>query len=345
MDCKVFALGNSPSSGSTFFADLLDSTCVTACGPEISLFSLNALYEFNTFKNNIWKTSRCSAVYFERNILGLNSICEYGLNKRKIFEMLQKSSTLKEFLNNFALHYLSLRGKNVNGMVYEKSPQNIHCVKEYLDNTDNYFIHIVRNPVNVYKSLLKRGFLDKIALITWLIEEAKIYDSLDCERVIVVKYEDLIERPYQITREVIKTTTGYDIPEEEIEYNYKNNDYRKYHSIKLDSWSNTSFGVIGKDKEKIFTEKELQSLSSLKKIKVSQQYAKYFNIADISFLDVVTKLGYYNSYMKVIGKREEEFSFNKQEKYKLFRKFTGDIKRGDASLQDMLTYLNPVEKI
>ncbi len=345
MKSKVLALGNSPSSGSTFFADLLDSTEHTACGPEISLFSLDFLYDYDNFKHKLKNTSKCSAVYFERNILGYNDICEYGLNEKKIYNLVNKSNSLGEFLNNFALHYLSLRGKNTSGIVYEKSPQNIHCVKEYLENTDNYFIHIVRNPINIYKSLLKRGILNNISLITWLIEEAQIYDYLDHERVIVVKYEDLLLNPYKITRDIIKKTSGIDVLEEEIEYNYKNNEYRKYHSIKLNSWNNTTFGVIGEDKKKSFIEEELNSLASLKDLKVSKQYAQYFNIADVSFVDVVKKLGYYDSYIDIIDNREEKFCFSKKEKYKLFRKFTGDVKYGDASLLDMWIYLNPVANI
>lgn len=345
MKSNVIALGNSPSSGSTFFADLLDSTNYTACGPEISLFSLEFLYDYNNFKYKLKNTSKCSAVYFERNILVYNDICEYGLSEKKIYDLANRSSSLSEFLDNFALHYLSLRGKVTTGIVYEKSPQNIHCIKKYLENTDNYFIHIVRNPINIYKSLLKRGILNNIALITWLIEEAQIYDYLNHERVIVVKYEDLLLSPYKITRDIIKKTSGVDVSEEEIEHNYKNNEYRKYHSVKLDSWRNTTFGVIGEDKKKTFSEEELNSLSSLKDLKVSKQYAEYFNIAEVSFIDLVKKLGYFDSYISTIGKREEKFYFTKKEKYKLLRKFTGDVKYKDASLWDMWIYLNPVENI
>ncbi len=344
MKSKTLALGNSPSSGSTFFADLLDSTSHTACGPEISLFSLKFLYDYKNFKYKLQDTSKCSAVYFERNILGHNDICEYGLNEKKIYDLANRSDSLGDFLNNFALHYLSSRGKNINGIVYEKSPQNIHCINEYFENTDNYFIHIIRNPINVYKSLLKRGFLDKISLITWLIEEAQIYNYLDDKRVIVVKYEDLLLNPYKITKDIIKKTSGIDVSEKEIEHNYKNNEYRKYHSIKLESWNNTKFGVIGEDKRKTFTEDELNSLASLKTLKVSKEYAKYFNISDVSFIEVVKKLGYYDSYIETIGERKKIFSFSKKEKYKLFRKFTGDIKRRDASLLDVGIYLNPIEE-
>ena len=109
MPIKTMAIGNSPSSGSTFLADLLDSTPHTACGPETNLFSINTLYRFDTFRENMKKSTACPAVYFDRNILNFNDLCAYGLNEKKLGELLDRSSTLTEFLNCFAVHYLTLR--------------------------------------------------------------------------------------------------------------------------------------------------------------------------------------------------------------------------------------------
>ena len=36
---RIVSIGNAPSSGSTFLADLLDSLCFAACGPELHLLS------------------------------------------------------------------------------------------------------------------------------------------------------------------------------------------------------------------------------------------------------------------------------------------------------------------
>ena len=58
----TIALGNSPSAGSTFFSDLLDSTTYTAVGPELNLFSLEYLYDFKNFKNKLKRISLLEAL-------------------------------------------------------------------------------------------------------------------------------------------------------------------------------------------------------------------------------------------------------------------------------------------
>ena len=341
----TMAIGNSPSSGSTFLADLLDSTNYTAVGPELNLFSLEFFYDFDKFKYQLNLNSRLSSIYLKRNGINYKNLSSFGLDKDKFSNLVRSSKNLEEFLINFAIRFLSLRGKNTKGVVFEKTPQNICCIDKYLENTNNHFVHIVRNPVNVYKSLLNRGFLDNIALLTWFLDEAKIYKYLEHTRVFIVKYEELIKDPFKIAKDVIETTSGIEVTEEEIKNMYENNEYRKYHTFKLDSWSNKSFGVVGKEKKKKFTENDLNNLATLQNLKVSSKYANYFNMAEVSFLDIIKKFGYINSYYEVIGNRNKNFEFNKNEKYKFFRKYVSDLKHGDAKLSDFPIYLNPVEII
>ena len=52
---KLGVIGNAPSSGSTIFSDLLDSTEFTLCGPEIMLFSNKELLKKNSKKRTYFQ--------------------------------------------------------------------------------------------------------------------------------------------------------------------------------------------------------------------------------------------------------------------------------------------------
>ncbi|MCH2159778.1 MAG: sulfotransferase [Oleiphilaceae bacterium] len=341
---KIVALGNCPSSGSTFLADLLDSSPVSASGPELNLFSLEDLYDEAGFRKILRQRSRFSSVYLRRNGLVLNDLCSYGLNENKLEIMLSESVQLNDFLERFSESFLALRGKDLSGVVFEKSPQNIHCTGVFLERLDNFFIHVVRNPIDVYKSLLRRGFSASFALITWLLDEAKVAQYLDHPRLIVVRYEDLVKDPFNLTSSLLKRVAGKQINAEEIERGYSQNDYRKYHTVKLDSWKSKTPGQVDRQRSRKLGEGDLLALSSLKRVKVSSGYAKHFDLSEISFLELLEKFGYLDEYLSLVGERKGKLVFSRPEKYKLFRKFTGDLKYRDASLLDINTYLNPVEQ-
>jgi hypothetical protein len=339
----TIALGNCPSSGSTFLADLLDGTPYSAVGPELNLFSIEKLYEEKSFSRFFLERSRCSSVYLRRNGLVFNDLCAFGLDQRRLEQMIDASEGLDEFLGLFARNFLALRGKRLDGVVFEKSPQNIHCIRQYLSKTENPFIHIVRNPVDVFLSLKKRGFSTGIALITWLLDEAKMFDFFDHDRVRIIRYEDLIDKPFQITANLLRSVGEFEVVESEIEAGFKNNRYREYHTIKLASWNQKDFGKTGKSKRRELSSDDIQSLATLKQLKVSKAYAELFDLAEVSFVQLLSKLGYEESFNAAIGNAESDFKLSASEQYKLSRKFTGDLKQGDARLSDIRTYIKPVE--
>lgn len=341
----TIALGNCPSSGSTFLADLLDSTAYSAVGPELNLFSIEALYQEEGFRRFFLERSRCSSVYLRRNGLVFNDLCAFGLNCQRLEQMVAGSEGLLDFLSKFARSFLALRGKSLDGVVFEKSPQNIHCVRQYLKKTDSPFVHIVRNPIDVFLSLKKRGFLSGIALITWLMDEAKIYEFADHDRVKIIRYEDLTEHPFEITANLLQSVGLFDVDGAAVEAGFKSNPYRRYHTVKLDSWNQKDFGKTGQRKRRELSDEERRSLAALKNLKVSKAYAEIFDLPEVSFAQLLAKLGYEESFNAAIGNTEGEFALSRSEQYKLCRKFTGDLKYGDARLKDLGTYIKPVETI
>lgn len=337
----TIALGNAPSSGSSLLGNLLDSTPYTACGPELNLFSSMYLYDFENFKKNLNKYSGCSSIYIRRNKINFDRIHSYGHNFESFKRLVNESNSLKDFLDNFALHYLALRGKDENGVVFEKTPQNLTNIKEYLENTSNYFVHIVRDPIDVYKSLLKRGFSEKIALLTWFIDEAKMYNYLEHERVIVLKYEDLLKNPYGIVSKIIKKITNKNFSGDEIERYRNENIYRKLYTTSLDSWNYRSTDKIKNSNSYDLSNKEAEALYYLNTLKIEKYYSINYDIPEISFFEILSKLGYEKRFMESIKKNENNFNFVNKDKLHLFLKITQSLIDNKDKLNSFCSF-NPV---
>ncbi|NPA87544.1 MAG: sulfotransferase [Epsilonproteobacteria bacterium] len=333
---KVIGIGSAPSSGSTLLADLLDSTNLSAVGPELGLFSVNHIYQdFEMFKNNLFKSSKNYSIYLIRSAINVKSLSAYGLDENKLKNLVNKSNTYEDFFTNFAHHYLSLRGKNINGVVFEKTPQNLEFVKDYLKVHGNYFIHIVRNPIDVFLSLKKRNIPEAIALLTWYTEQIKILPFINDPRVILIKYEDLIKKPFKTVSEVMQKITGFYIEPEEIELNYKNNYYRKYHTEKLKTWNSQSFGKIEHKKRNISL-KERIYLSNVYNLQISKRYAEVFSADSMPLIEMIEKFGYLNEFKKIVSPElDDKFGLDLRSKAFLTRKVLSNLKRRDFEFKDL----------
>jgi hypothetical protein len=340
----VIALGNSPSSGSTFLADLLDSTDITAVGPELNLFGLRQLYDFKNFKSNPYNDRSCS-LYKYRHQLFLKNLSQYGLDEFRYEEIIKNSKSTSEFLKHFKNHYLSLRGKDLNSILFEKSPININAIDEYFKSYGEYFIHIVRNPLNVYKSFKKRDVPERLALINWLIDEAKVYPYFKNKKLIIIKYEDLVNNPYQIISELVLKIKGVKISPLEIEKKYVNNAYRKYHGYKLATWTSTKTSEVINANEVVFCNEDIEALSMIWNLKVSKKYANIFNLPEVSFQQIIKDLGYYDELKGLVSANSKyTFRLDGNSRKKLFMKWSSDYRNNDAGLSDITSYLNPVSE-
>lgn len=341
----TIALGNAPSSGSSLLGNLLDSTPFTACGPELNLFSSNYLYDFDNFKKNLNNYSASSSIHINRNKINFHRIHSYGHSFESFKKLVNESSSLQDFLDKFALHFLALRGKDINGVVFEKTPQNLTNIKEYLEKTNNYFVHIVRDPIDVYKSLLKRGYSDKMALLIWFIDEAKMYSYLDHERVILIKYEEVLKNPYAIVSEIIKKVTNRSVSQEEIERYRDENIYRKLYTFSLDSWNFKSTDRIQNSNSYDLSTKEAEALYYLKSLKIEKHYSKLFDIPEVSFIEILTKFGYEKRFFESIKECENKPKFTNKDKILLLRKFIKSIDAGKNTISTFFIFTPVTQEI
>ena len=332
-------LGNSPSSGSTLLSELLDSTPLSMSGEELGLFASKKFY--TKYKEAESESSLSKSVYVARNGLFNNGLSSYGLTREEVSYMLRSSSSSEDFVEQFHMHYKEFRNKDAD-IWFEKTPQNLTCISEFLEMfPDSFFIHIVRNPLHVYKSLLKRGYPDFVALSTWLIDVASFYKYRSHERVISLQYEDLLERPYVIVSELLDKVGGAKLAPDELEKCHQENTYREKYTIKIDSWSKSSHGKVNKENRNKSIDKEtLDGFSAFRQLVVSEAYAEKFGIESCSYIDLVNFFGY-EDLLELEVKKSLHKSL-RDYKY-LASKFWHDFKNDDCRIVDFLTYMSPAK--
>lgn len=342
-------VGNSPSSGSTLLAHLLDSTRYSACGAEIKIFANKKLYNFDQYKKNIRISSIDHSTHSFRNLVNFHRLSSYNLDVVSYQKMVQSSADLDDFTKKFTSHFLSWRKKDIEGIVFEKTPANINCIKEFLTYFKNsYFIHIVRNPLYIYPSLIRRGYPNYIAMSCWLVNVAK-YIKYKCEpRIIQIKYEDLVQDPFKVVKNILVKTTGLKtFTEKDIEDGYNNNAYRKVESIKHKTWTVNDYGSI-KSANRSLGEDVLKKQAALLYLKINQSYADQFDIAAVSFIDALEEFGYTAEVLDQLKKFDPKKELPRKEIKDYLRlglKWEEDVRHREASMFQSSVYLNPLELI
>jgi hypothetical protein len=340
----IVAIGNPPSSGSTYLADLLDSLPFAVCGPEVNLFSArNYFTEFNKIKQKGFYSSKSPVIYQSRQKLLEDRLCSWGIDSVLLRDILNSTASFKDFCHKLFEVFADIRGKKCK-LFFEKTPQNIHCARQFLDTFDEgIFLHIVRDPLFVYKSLIKRNFPAYIAASTWLIDESSAYHLFNHSRFITIYYEKLIQDPFNTICHLLKKI-GAEYDPADLQTDYENNSYRKIASRRIKSWSITKYGVSGNaNADKAITEKDLSALKFMLTSKVSKRYAKEFNIPDVSFRDLITFHGYQYENDVFLSSKHQRLYDARSVKF-LFKKYLNDLRYHSCKIGAFLSYLKPIDR-
>ena len=278
-------------------------------------------------------------IYQTRQGLAVERLCAYGIEKLLLDEIVAESRSFKEFCFRIFEVFSALRGKKCL-LYFEKTPQNIHCAKEFLETfDDSYFIHIIRNPIYVFKSLRKRNVPSYIAANTWLIDVSRAYELRNHPRFVTVRYEDLVRDPFGVVIGFLnKLSISFDASE--LAELYRNNQYRKIASRKIKTWSVSQYGVIANANKKEITQEDRKVFSYMARTIISDSYAAKFNLEQVSFQ---TLLNYY-SYESEIGQdfQLDGSLYDIRSFVFLVRKYFSDLRRGDCYPWDFFTYIKPV---
>lgn len=295
----MFSLvGSPPSSGSTLFADLLDSTHFTACGEEIDIFATRKFYDFSSFKKNIFKRS-LSSIYLYTVGVNKRVLPRYGLDLSTLKELFQQAKSPAAFSDLFAKYYFALRGKSQKGTLFEKTPQNINCLDNILEAfPEAVFIFVVRNPIFVYYSMRRRGFSPYISSATWLAECSKFYQYRTHPRVLYVRYEDLVSDPYAVVSNLLREVFRIPIDENDLQKNFRDNQYRKLFSIRLPAWRIREVGEVSNANRLPIPEQILSEFIRVLGKRLRPAFCKLNNIANPGCNELMSFFGYLDDVME-----------------------------------------------
>jgi len=328
-------VGNSPSSGSSLLADILDSTDFTACGSELNFWSNRFLYDFQKFKANPSRFSNTFQITATGLFPHYDVLNQYGIEKRLWHKWIDQSESVQEFSESFAKHFLSFRQKDKAGIVFEKSPENINCVAEFLEAfPESYFINIIRDPLYVYASCLKRKFGHFVSAMNWMVDATVIKAFSSHPRFISIKYEELVQNPFEIVAKIIAQISSRKVESSVLKDAYQSNLYKKKNSDKIGSWEFSEYGEVRNANLKVLPEKLLKDFSAVSHYQISEAYAELFNIEVASYTDLVDHFGY--------SLPEDTDAQEVRKNFKDYRKLIAKVLRlRGRKLSDFNTVLNP----
>lgn len=275
-------------------SDLLDCAPLSASGPELNLFSNTRLYDFPRYRANPWRCGASASAYAARDCIYRGELPAYGLDAAGHERLVAASPDFPSFVQAFAGRYLALRGKPENATVFEKTPTNINAIAQFLDACpDGWFINVVRNPVHVYASLLKRGLPPYIALITWLVDVAQYLPWRNHPRVALVRYEELVRDPYGTVSGILDRVCGATGLEEDAFMGaYRDNAYTRIYSGRVDTWSIQKTGEVRDANRKAVAPDILGRFAAGLDLSVNPAYARLFGFAPVGMREAIAATGY-----------------------------------------------------
>lgn len=236
----VLAVGCSPSSGSTMFADLLDSLPGVVCGPESNIFCHRAAYRPGGAPGWVERPLPAPSVYIPGHHFFSPILDEVGLDGTQRAALVRGSVDLADFVERYRRYYTGFRERDAR-ILADKTPVNVNCLPEFCTyfGPRGLFVHLVRDGRSVAASLTGRGFTLYEAAFTWI---AQVYRGQYARRfsnAIELRYEDLLREGYAVLAELAELL-GLHVEPDEIERRHADNAYRGG-LTRVASWSVPSF--------------------------------------------------------------------------------------------------------
>lgn len=340
----IVAIGNAPSSGSTYLADLLDSLPFAVCGPELHLFSPRGHYHgFRARYGRDFGRSpspACYATFGDR--FGDWALGEYGLDRQGIAALRRESADFADFCGLFFDRYTKHRGETAI-LFFEKTPENIHSAAAFLDAfPQSVFIHIVRDPLPVYRSLRRRGFGFYLAASTWLIDVSAAWALRDHPRFVSVRYEDLVgDTPAEIERLLVRL--GHSLAGLDIAQLYRENTYRAARQ-RLDTWRYSGYGAMGDANEPTAIDEDQAAAAFMGGASTNPSYAARFGLPVVTLRELADHYGYElpsPGSPQAWSALAPHSGRDRRSLRRLAVKWANDVVRGGASLGDAAGYMRP----
>jgi hypothetical protein len=344
---KFHLIGNPPSCGSTLLGELLDSTGISVCGPELEFFCNQRIYDFKEFKNS--KNAQSKFFSFQSTGMYFQSekLQHYGLNKNEFNKILNDSNSINEFVDKLKDKYCQYRGVSGNSFLwFEKTPQNVNAISQFLNAfQDSYFISIIRNPIYVHSSLINRGKGAMSSCVTWMLYLANIIDHIDHPRLIVLKYEDLVKSPYEVVSKLMNRIAPTTLIDPSIiEENYASNEYIRQFNYRPNGWSVQKDASVKNANEREIPKKILKQQKRLLSSSISEDYANLYGFSSRSYKELLQLSGYFDTVTTQLSSLpEERVKIDIKEFKKVFTKSVKGVIRGTYALRDIPALFRPLQ--
>jgi len=225
----MIAVGGAPSSGSTLLADLLDSAPGVCCGPELYIFSDPSAYGFDeAFRNKAGARIpyQPRAIYAgPRAFFDEKCLADFGLDIGELKHLIERSGSLWSFADSLRQRMAEKRQQEID-IFTEKTPININEAERFCETfPGGLFVHIVRDLRTNVPSLMKRGFCIYEAILIWVVQNWSGRSARDMPNYTMVRYEDLINNPFEEVAKLVAKAGGQ-VRADEIEEGLSKNNYR-----------------------------------------------------------------------------------------------------------------------
>jgi len=288
----IVAIGCSASSGSTLLSRLLDRHPEIACGQELYLYSKPLLYDDYRFVRSralLVRLFGLSSNPLDQGRAILKNLSSYQLSRLRAWSWLRQAESIAELAASFQNHILKLTAKR---LWVEKTPANIICVGRFLRTfPEARFIHIVRDPRDTVLSIMKRGKGSSAlnASETWITRVAAIQPWRSSERVLEIRYEDLVTEP---DRTLGKITSFLGVEYRETFFNDDTwsskelGKFKGHSSWEIDVSGPISTKGVGKYRD---TSVDLSVMAS---VRLTEEFAKILGTRQFSLVELAKTYGY-----------------------------------------------------
>jgi len=291
---RYVVVGNAPSSGSTLLGDLLDSTPLTVCGPELGVWCNPYLYQSpgRHFFDGFFRRHPSSSLYQPFNSMNRSRLHHYALDSGEFRAAFGAINDSKAFPLEFGGRFAAFRGR-ASAIWCEKTPENIQYARRFLDSfSDGYFVHLVRNPLYVADSLFRRGYSMGVSVFSWLFEVSNLHD-LTHDRLITLRYEDLVDQPFETIGQLVGKVTGRRVTPDEVERAYEANEYRQAVSKKqVKGWRIRRHGMVIDGNRHQVNDVVRAAFSAAADYRISDYWSKAYGLPALSFREALRYFGY-----------------------------------------------------
>ena len=180
--------------------------------------------------------------------------------------------------------------------------------------------------------------------MTWLFDVAQYHPFHNHERVVLVRYESLVSRPYALVSSLLRRITGQDLDPQELEQRFLHNRYRAVHSKKIATWSVRQYGTVQDANRKEIAPDHLRDLAALPAARIAPNWAEHFGLPAVGFRELVESLGYAETVDQMLSSVEPAASLprlTRRDRVRLAYKWAKDLSAGDAGLGEVWAFQRP----